>query len=88
MKRLDKFKRCRDVESTVTGKLLYLILCELADENGEVIISQRKLAVTLHISKGTVSRNLRRLRDGGYINIFPQYRSDDGSRAANKYIVK
>ena len=88
MNKLSKYKICGDVDSTVTGKLLYLILGELANKNGEVIIPQRKISDALHISKGTVSRNLRRLRDGGYIDIHPQYRSDDGSRSANKYIVK
>ena len=88
MNKLSKYKTCGDVDSTVTGKLLYLILDELANKNGEVIIPQRKISDALHISKGTVSRNLHRLRDGGYIDIQPQYRSDDGGRAANKYIVK
>lgn len=87
MKNLSQIKLCCAVEASSTGKLLYLTLTELADENGEVIISQRKLSKDLHISKGTVSRNLRRLRDGGYISIFSQYHND-GGRTANKYILK
>ena len=87
MNRLSKFKMCGEVDATVTGKLLYLILDELANKNGEVIIPQRKISDALHISKGTVSRNLRRLRDGGYIDVHPQYHSD-GGRAANKYVIK
>lgn len=82
-----KYKECGAVNVPATGKLLYLILVELADENGEVVISHRKLSDTLHISKGAVSRNLRRLRDGGYISIFSQYHND-GGRTANKYILK
>jgi len=78
---------CGEVDATVTGKLLYLILDELANKNGEVIIPQRKISDALHISKGTVSRNLRWLRDGGYIDVHPQYHSD-GGRAANKYVIK
>ncbi len=87
MKKLDKYRLCGEVDVTVTGKLLYLILGELANSSGEVIIPQRKISGALHISKGAVSRNLRRLRDGGYIDIFPQYHSD-GGRAANKYRIR
>ena len=87
MNKLTKYKLCGDIDATITGKLLYLILDELADGNGEVVIPQRKISDALHISKGTVSRNLRRLRDGGYINIHSTYHSD-GGRAANKYVVK
>ena len=88
MKKLSKYKVCGTIDATPTAKLLYLVLDELANTNGEVVIPQRKISDALHISKGTVSRNLRRLRDGGYIDIQAQYRSDDGGRAANKYIVK
>jgi len=66
LNKLAKYKLCGDIDATITGKLLYLILDELADGNGEVVIPQRKISDALHISKGAVSRNLRRLRDGGY----------------------
>ena len=88
MNRLSKYRICGEVKANSTGKLLYLILDELANKNGEVIIPQRKISDALHLSKGTVSRNLHRLRDGGYIDIQAQFRSDDGGRSANKYIVK
>ena len=88
MKKLSKFKPCGDINATITGKLLYLILGEISNKNSEIIIPQRKLSDALHISKCTVSRNLRRLHEGGYIDIQAQYRSDDGGRSANKYIVK
>jgi DNA-binding MarR family transcriptional regulator len=88
VKKLSKYKLCGEVDTTITGKLLYLILDELANKNGEIVIPQRKISDALHISKGTVSRNLGRLRDGGYIDIQTQFRSDDGGRAANKYIIK
>jgi DNA-binding MarR family transcriptional regulator len=87
MRKLDKYKLCGEVDATVTGKLLYLILGELANRNGEIIIPPRRISAALRISKGTVSRNLRRLRDGGYIDISPQYHSD-GGRAANKYRIR
>jgi predicted transcriptional regulator len=87
MNKLDRFKLCGEVDVGVTGKLLYLIMNELADRNGEIVIPQRKISETLHISKSAVSRNLRKLRDGGYIGIRETYHSD-GGRAANNYIVK
>ena len=87
MKKLSKYKICGDIDTTVSGKLLYLVLDELANKNGEIVIPQRKISDALHISKGTVSRNLRRLRDGGYIDIHSTFHSD-GGRAANKYIVR
>lgn len=86
MKKLSKYKICGEIESTITGKLLFLMLDELADKNGEIVIPQRKISGALHIAKATVSRNLRRLRDGGYIDIRSTYHSD-GGRAANKYII-
>ena len=87
MNKLSKFKIYGEIDTTVTGKLLYLVLDELVNRNGEIIIPQRKICDALQISKGTVSRNLRRLRDGGYIDIQPQYHSD-GGRTANKYRIK
>ena len=87
MRKLSKYKVCGEVDSTVTGKLLYLILDELADKNGEIIIPQKKISAALHISKDAVSRNLRRLREGGYIDVLAQYHSD-GGRAANKYRIR
>ena len=87
MKKLSKFKPCGDIDTTISGKLLFLILDELANKNGEIVISQRKISDVLKINKSTVRRNLRRLQNGGYIDIYPTYHSD-GGRAANKYIVK
>lgn len=87
MNKLSKYKLCGRVQSSVSGKLLYLILTDMANRNGEIVIPQRKISEALHISKGTVSRNLRKLRDCGYIDVLPQFHND-GGRAANKYIVK
>ena len=86
MSKLTRFKSCGDIKTTITGKLLYFVLDELANKNGEIIIPQRKISAALCISKGTVSRNLSRLRDSGYIDIQAQYHSD-GGRAANKYVI-
>jgi DNA-binding HxlR family transcriptional regulator len=85
--KLSKYKICGDVETTLTGKILYLILNDLSNRNGEVTIPQRKISEALKISKQAVSRNLHRLERVGAITIIPTYHSD-GGRAANKYIVK
>jgi len=85
--KMSKFRLCGEANTTITGKLLYLMLNEVANRSGEVIIPQRNISDALHISKGTVSRNLRRLRDGGYIDIIAQY-NDYGGRAPNKYRLR
>ena len=87
MNKIAKYKLCGEVTTSISGKLLYLILMDITDENNAVSIPQHRISKVLGISKGTVSRNLRKLRDGGYINVIPQYHSD-GGRAANKYILK
>ena len=87
MNKLSKYKPCGMVDATATGKLLYLVLGEISDENGEVVIPQRKICDTLRISRSAASRNLAKLRIAGAISIIPTYHSD-GGRAANKYIVK
>ena len=73
MNNLTKYQICGEMDTTICGKTLYLILFELADQNGEVIIPQRRISDALRISKATVSRNLRRLRDGGYIRLYARY---------------
>ena len=87
MNKMSKFRLCGEANTTITGKLLYLMLNEVANRSGEVIIPQRKISGALHISKGTVSRNLRHLRDSGYIDIIAQY-NDYGGRAPNKYRLR
>ena len=87
MKKLSKFRLIGNINTTITGKLLYLVLDELADNKGTIIIPQRKISDTLNLSRSTISRNLHRLERVGAIRIIPKYRSD-GSRAANKYIIK
>jgi len=87
MNELSKYKICGMVKTTVTGKLLYLMLNEIAGEYGEIVIPQRRICDALRLSKSAVRRNLRRLERAGAISIIPTYHSD-GGRAANKYIVK
>lgn len=86
MNKLALYRICGNIRTTSTGKLIYLILDDLADEDGDVIIPQRRISNVLHISKSTVSRNLRRLERLGAISIMPTYHYD-GGRASNKYQV-
>jgi len=87
MNNMAKYQHLRTLDTTVSGRLLYLILMDITDTNGSVVIPQRSISDAIGLSKGTVSRNLRKLRDGGYIKVVSQYHSD-GGRAANKYIIK
>jgi DNA-binding MarR family transcriptional regulator len=82
-----KYRLCGQLDTTVSGKLLYLILLDISDTENAAVIPQRRISEAIGLSKGTVSRNLRKLRDGGYINVIAQYHSD-GGRAANKYVIK
>jgi DNA-binding Lrp family transcriptional regulator len=87
MNNLTKHRLAGELETTVSGKLLYLILLDITNAYNAVTVPQRRISEALGLSKGTVSRNLRKLRDGGYISVIATYHSD-GGRAANKYIVK
>ena len=87
MKKLSKYKICGEINTTITGKLLYLVLDDLANRDGEITIAQRKISGALGISQSTVSNNLRRLRDNGYINIHSRFNSD-GGRSTNSYVIR
>lgn len=86
MNKFTKYRLAGELETTVSGKLLYLFLLDIVDAEGKIIIPQRRISEALGISKGTVSHNFRRLYKRGYIDIVPQFH-DDGGRAANKYIL-
>ncbi|QUH31111.1 winged helix-turn-helix transcriptional regulator [Vallitalea guaymasensis] len=85
--KISEFKVVGKINTTISGKMLYMLLNELADKNGVVNISHRKLSEILGISKSAVSRNLRRLEENGQIYIRSRYTSD-GGRLANEYIVR
>ena len=87
MSKMNRYKVCGMIKTTVTGKLIYLVLDDLVGDSGEVVIPQRRLCDALRLSRSAVSRNLRRLESAGAIIIIPQYHSD-GGRSANKYVVK
>ncbi len=86
MNKFTKYRLAGELESTVSGKLLYLMLLDIVDAEGKITIPQRRISEALGISKGTVSKNFRRLYRCGYIDIVPQFH-EDGGRAANEIIV-
>ena len=86
MNKYTKFQLVGELEATITGKLLYLILLDITDEKNRIVIPQRRISEALGISKGTVSRNLRKLYFRGYIDIIPKFH-DDGGRAPNEYAL-
>ena len=81
-----KYRLAGQVGSTISGKLLYLMLLDLTEPSGKVQLSQRRISESLGISKGTVSKNFHRLKRDGHINIIPVYHKD-GGRAANVFEV-
>ena len=82
-----KYKLAGSVKGTITSKLIYTMLNDLADINGEVQISITRMSKTLKISERAIRRSLKALEDKGYIKIQNMYQSDGGN-AANKYIIK
>ncbi len=86
MNKFTKYRMAGELETTVSGKLLYLLLLDIVDADEKIVLPQRRISEALGLSRCTVSRNLRRLRNRGYIDVVPQFH-DDGGRAANKIIV-
>ena len=87
MNNMTKYQHLRTLRTSVSGRLLYLILMDTTDTNGAVVIPQKRISNATGLAQSTVSRNLRRLRDEGYIGIFPQHHSD-GGRAGNRYVIR
>lgn len=87
MNNMAKYQHLRTLKTSVSGRLLYLILMDITDTDDAVVIPQRRISNATGLAKSTVGRNLRRLRDEGYVSVVPQYHSDNG-RAANKYILR
>ncbi len=85
--KISEFKVAGKINTTISGKMLYMLLCELADGNGAINISHRKISKILGIHKSTVSKNLRRLEQSGDIYIRGRF-TKDGGRLANEYIVR
>ena len=69
MNKYTKFKLVGELETSISGKLLYLVLLDVIDESNKIVIPQKKISEALGISRNTVSRNLRRLGRRGYIDV-------------------
>ena len=87
MNKYTKFKLVGELETSISGKLLYLVLLDVIDEDNKIVIPQKRISEALGISRGTVSRNLRRLGRRGYIDVIPQF-NEYGGQMPNKYVVK
>jgi len=87
MNKYTKYRLVGELEATISGKLLYLVLLDVIDEDNKIVIPQKIISRALGISKGTVSRNLRKLGRRGYIDIIPTF-NECGGRMPNKYIVR
>lgn len=85
--RINEFKVVGEIKTTVSAKMIYMLLSKLADREGGVQISQKRLSKILGIHKTTVRKNLWRLEKSGCIYIRSKY-TEDGGRLANEYIVR
>lgn len=87
MNKYMKFKLIGELNTTISGKLLYLILLDVMDEDNQIVIPQKRISKALGISRTTVSRNLHRLSSRGYIDIIPTF-NKYGGRMPNKIVVR
>jgi len=87
MNKYTKFKLVGELDTTISAKLLYLVLLDVVDEDNKIMIPQKRISEALGISKGTVSRNLRRLDRRGYISVIPQF-NEYGGQMPNKYVIR
>lgn len=82
-----KYRVSGNLKTTIAGKYIYMLLCELSGEKSKIQISVRKISYILRINENTVRNNLHRLEKRGYIFIKENF-DDDGTRKANEYILR
>ena len=82
-----KYQQLRTLKTSVSGKLLYLLLLEISDAGGTAVVSQKRICNAIGLARSTVNRNLRCLCKEGYLHVVARYHSD-GGRAANQYILR
>ena len=87
MRNLSKYRLSAGMNTTSSGKLIYLLLLEIIDTNNQVIVSQKQISQTLGLSKGTVSQTLQKLDKDGYIRIKPQF-NEYGGQLPNRYEIR
>jgi Mn-dependent DtxR family transcriptional regulator len=86
MNSLTKYRIAGTLDVTPSAKLTYLVLLDVIDDKNKATVPQKRISEALGLNKKTVSKNLRRLRDGGYIAIEPTY-NECGGRMPNRYSV-
>jgi len=81
-----KYKVCASFPVPPSAKLLYCYLLDTADYKNTVVKSYRSIAQGVGLSRGTVCRNLHRLKRHGLLEIKPR-RTEDGGKLANCYTI-
>ena len=85
--KLKKYAPCRTVKSPMSCKLLYMMLTDISNSDGQVALSQREISGALRISKSTVSRGMNRLRKSKHLYKIPQY-DNRGRRVSTLYQLR
>ena len=86
MNKFTKYRLAGRLDTTISAKLLYILLLDIVDDEGKIVIPQKFIGASLGISQGTVSRNMHRLQDVGAIAIEPTFNECRG-RMPNRYKV-
>jgi DNA-binding Lrp family transcriptional regulator len=86
MNKYTKYQMAGELDTTVSAKLLYLMLLDTVDAEGQIILPQRRVSEALGITRGTVSRSFRRLERTGAVQIVSTY-NEYGGQMPNKYYV-
>ena len=87
MNKYTKYKALGELETSISGKLLFLMLQDIVDSESQIIIPQRQIAENLGINRSTVSRNMRRLERIGAVRIVATF-NEYGGQMPNKFIVE
>ncbi len=82
---IEKIDKVGKLKANSTGKLVYVLL-EILTQYRYKQIPISELAKKLGVTRGTISKNLHRLEEKGYIKIYPFFDAD-GTRKANVYKV-
>lgn len=78
-------KAMRDKNLNVVSKAIYAYLCSYAGKGKDVFPSQKLLCAELGISKNTLGKYIKELKDGGYITV--EQLKEKGRFVQNIYTV-
>jgi DNA-binding MarR family transcriptional regulator len=87
MSNFNKYRMCGELNTTISGKMLYLMLTDIVDGENKIIIPLKCISEALGITRGTVSRNMHRLERIGKVRIVPTF-NEYGGQMPNKYYVE